>query len=314
MSKLHDGLINLSQSKRDLFPLVSVEDMPYNDNELPISSKNNNKLSNSVKMRIANFEDTTLTREDYDLIKLLQQNKSLSNSDISKIISDSHITSDREQLSYDEFIIKSGSGHHLYKEALARQNVRLAKKILGEKIDIGDNASMSFDDYMPYKEEEKKELSNENDFYDEMFDNMSKHSNPNLNYFNDDDDDNSDDIFTKMYKQTKKEGIRLRDHPDFTKEVNNLLEESTDMDRLNAAIIDGKVTSQQEIMKQLYSVRQNQSGQPSLYNRSLQQLNTLFFNGDLTDLDELEYLSLRQESLELQMREATNWAEWDKDL
>ena len=290
MRRLRESLINLPQEERDLFPLVSVD---FNDNEItdnppddnPSKNKSGDELSDNVRLRLANFENTALTREDYELIKVLQQNKSLTSGDISRIISDGHETSAREQLKYDEFIIKSGVGHPLYKEALTRQNTRLAQKVLDKNIDDINGDNMSYDDYMPYKKEEE-------DF---------------------EDGDEDEGIFDVMYSQAKSKGIRLRDHPGFVDAAIALLEESSDMERLNGGVEDSRrVDSQKEIMRQIYGARRDRQSvdfdmQHILYNRSLEDLNALFLNGELSDIDELEYLKLRQEALDLQMREATDW-------
>ena len=69
-----------------------------------------------------------------------------------------------------------------------------------------------------------------------------------------------------------------------------------------------------KLLGQLYSAHNNrQNIDPDsyhlLYNRSLSDLNELFLNGMLEDTEELEYLRLRQEALDLQIREATSWKE-----
>ena len=116
-----------------------------------------------------------------------------------------------------------------------------------------------------------------------------------------------------MYSQAKSKGIRLRDHPGFVDAAIALLEESSDMERLNDGVEDSRrVDSQQEIIRQIYGARRDRQSvdfdmRHILYNRSLEDLNTLFLNGELSDIDELEYLKLRQEALDLQMREATDW-------
>ena len=85
------------------------------------------------------------------------------------------------------------------------------------------------------------------------------------------------------------------------------------MERLNNNVKDSRrVDSQQEIMRQIYGARRDRQSvnfdmDHVLYNRSLEDLNALFLNGELSDIDELEYLKLRQEALDLQMREATDW-------
>ena len=191
-----------------MFPLVIVDDDEIRDSvrtdgDTIDYSKNkaSDGISDRTRLKIAEFENTVLTREDYELMKLLQQNKSLTSTDIYRIISDDRETSAREQLKYDEFIIKSGVGHPLYKEALTRQNTRLAQKVLDKNIDDINGDNMTYDDYMPYKKEEEED-------------------------FEDDDEDNS--IFDVMYNQAKSKGIRLRDHPGFVDAAIALLEESSD--------------------------------------------------------------------------------------
>ena len=294
--RLHGEISQLSREEQELFPLVAVDNFNNNNNnnndditntqsniENTILNTNysaKGDINNKTRMKLIDFANHRLTKEDYELIQQLQHNKALNlkKEDISRIISDNKILDQEKQKKNDDNIIKSGSGNPLYKEAMSRQNTRLAEGIIEKNI----NDNLSYDDFMPI-------------------------------YKSEDTDDEEDNIFELMYSQARLKGIRLRDHPSFVDAVMNLLEEASELDRLNSNITDGRrVESQEEIISQIYHARNDRQGvdfdnQHLLYNRSLEDLNTLFLNGGLSDAEEIEYLKLRQEAFDLQMREATGW-------
>ena len=67
-------------------------------------------------------------------------------------------------------------------------------------------------------------------------------------------------------------------------------------------ITDGRrVESQEEIISQIYHARNDRQGvdfdnQHLLYNRSLEDLNTLFLNGGLSDAEEIELFEIKTRS------------------
>ena len=104
------------------------------NNDTNNTIKKNSKgqvVSGKTKMILEDFNNRMLTDEDYSLIQQLENARHLDlrNQDISKIIHDNILVDEEEQRVNDDFVIKSGVGNPLYKEAMHRQNTRLANEL-----------------------------------------------------------------------------------------------------------------------------------------------------------------------------------------
>ena len=287
--RLFDSISQLPPDQQNMFPLVSVD--TGHNTELNISTDKGQPqdITDDTRLQLLLFQDQTLSNDDYKLIRELHKDNIADqrNLDISKIISDNQFVDHQKQIEVDRFIIKTGTGHHLYKDAMIRENNRLANAIIKK-----NTGELSYDDYLPVYKNEDSENQERNTEIDEMLE---------------------DNPFELMRMQAHLKGIRLRDHPSFIKESLDVLEEADEMERLNENITDGRrVTSQEEIIRQLYNARNDRlestyDTEHSLYNRPLNDLNALFLNGELSDEEEIEYLNLRQEAFDLQLRESSGW-------